>query len=177
MSGAVGEDGVVYAHNRNDQGHANRLPDLEKQYPRYGNIELILAGEYERIPLADNSVDFVLFALQIHHYHYDETNPTMIPARAESLYREVKRILKPGGTFAVIDHRAIDGASRLDGASWHRIDRETAVKDITGSGFSLVSENTCLHSNPNDDMAHNWRGGKLARGETSRLLLKFTNSK
>ncbi len=174
LSGVVGEEGVVYTFNRDDEAQAGRSPRLEEAYPRFGNIEMILEKPNGGIPLPDDSVDFALFALQLHHYHYDESTPDRRPARADALYAEVQRVLKPGGTFAVIEHKAIDGASRELSASWHRIDRATAIADITGAGFEFVSEAPEILVYPEDDNASFWRE-TLERGHTNRLVLKFEN--
>ena len=70
-----------------------------------------------RLPLEDNSVDVAFMGLLIHHQHYDEATPDERPARAQALFDEVYRVLKPGGTFGVTEHTAVAGASRAQSAT------------------------------------------------------------
>jgi ubiquinone/menaquinone biosynthesis C-methylase UbiE len=53
-----------------------------------------LMGDAQRLPLADNSVDFMVSSLSLHHW-----------ADPGEAFREVHRVLKPGGQFLVFDLR------------------------------------------------------------------------
>jgi predicted methyltransferase len=171
LSGAVGADGHVYAHQSSRRLESNRA-EYEAQYELFGNISLAEMVD-GRLPLEDNSVDFVFFGLVLHHFHYDEATPDARPERATALYNEVLRVLRPGGTFGVTEHVAIDGASREQSAAWHRIDLATAIADISGAGFDYAGNADQIHTNSDDDNANFW-GDTGLRGSTNRMVLSFT---
>jgi ubiquinone/menaquinone biosynthesis C-methylase UbiE len=56
-------------------------------------LELVLA-DAEQLPIAGNSLDFAVTSLSMHHW-----------ANSEQVFREIKRVLKPGGQFLVFDLR------------------------------------------------------------------------
>lgn len=171
FAGAVGDDGHVHAHQSSRRLETARS-EFEAQYARFGNITI---AEFQdgRLDLEDNSVDMAFFGLVIHHFHFDEDNPDARPQRAAELYAEVMRVLRPGGTFAITEHVAIDGSSRADSAAWHRIPLQTAIDDVTASGFVFAGNNDTLHVNAEDDNANFW-GDTGLRGRTNRMVLSFT---
>jgi predicted methyltransferase len=171
LAGSVGSGGHVYAHQSAGRLENNRAA-YEAQYELFGNISIAEMVD-GRLPLEDNSVDFVFFGLVLHHFHYDEATPDARPERATALYNEVMRVLKPGGTFGVTEHVAIEGASREQSAAWHRIDLATAISDISGAGFDYVGNADQIHANADDDNANYW-GDTGLRGQTNRMVLSFT---
>jgi len=171
LSGAVGEGGRVHAHQTASRLETSRSA-FEEQYALFGNIDIAEMVD-GRLPLEDNSVDFVFFGLVLHHFHFDGAMPNQRPERATNLYAEVMRVLKPSGTFGVTEHVAIEGSSREQSAGWHRIDVATAVADITDSGFEFAGNADEIHVYPEDDNANFW-GETGLRGQTNRMVLSFT---
>ncbi|GAB4541262.1 MAG: class I SAM-dependent methyltransferase [Parvularculaceae bacterium] len=171
LSGVVGPEGVVYAHQTANERFEQNREALEAQFAPFGNIVLLPTAAGEPFALEDGSVDTVIFVNILHHFHYDETTPDERPERATALYSEVMRVLKPGGVFGVVEHEAVPGASRQQTAEWHRITRDQAVADITGAGFILEAE-ADIHRNPDDDMANAWFDAGL-RGKTNRIVHRY----
>jgi ubiquinone/menaquinone biosynthesis C-methylase UbiE len=56
-------------------------------------LELIL-GDAEQLPIAENSLDFAVTSLSMHHW-----------ANPQTVFREIKKALKPGGQFLIFDLR------------------------------------------------------------------------
>ena len=81
-------------------------------------------------------------------------------------------MLKPGGTFIVIEHVAVEGSTRADSANWHRTPPATAKADITGVGFEFVADAPELFNNPDDDLMNRWFDTGLA-GKTTTFVQKY----
>ncbi len=185
LANAVGPGGTVYAQYSAGERFNQMRPGLEAKYAPFGNIKISTAEEGANLPYPDNSVDMVLMSLIIHHFHYSEDSAEKIPPSSATAYADILRILKPGGQFAIIEHRAIDGSSREESASWHRIPESVLVSDVSGAGFTLDGKNDSIHYNPDDAMNTAWFGvtenedGTTARfdnglrGKTTRLVYLF----
>ena len=172
FSGVVGGDGKVFAHQR-PGARFDRIKDkLTEHYKNFDNIELVV-GAANKIDLPDDSVDFVMLSLLIHHLHFSPDTPDELPTDTKAIFAEIQRVLKPGGTFAVIEHAAIKGASRKDSNDWHRIDPGMAISDLTSVGFRYVGSSD-IHTNPDDKMMSAW-GPAGMRGKTTRLVQKYIN--
>lgn len=172
ISGVVGPDGKVSAQNRASDQFEERREALEAQFAPFGNITIDTSVPGEPLPYADDSVDVVLLSLIIHHLHYAEESGEAIPARSVGIYSEFRRILKPGGVFAVIEHKAPDGTSREQSAAWHRISEDVMVADVTSAGFTLDGSNDKIHKNADDDLQNTWFETGL-RGKTTRLVHRY----
>lgn len=174
ISGAVGSDGDVRAHNRAGERFEQGRAALEEHYAPFGNITIDAVETGKPLPYADNSVDMVLLALIIHHLHYNEDSGEAIPPSSAETYADIKRVLKPGGVFAIIEHKAVEGSSRQDSAAWHRIPEEILKADITSAGFVFDGSADGIHFNPDDDLQNNWNDAGL-RGKTTRLVHRYKN--
>ncbi len=172
ISGVVGPDGKVSAQNRASDQFEERRAALEAQFAPFGNITIDTSTPDSPLPYADDSVDMVLLSLIIHHLHYAEEEGEAMPERSAGIYAEFRRILKPGGTFAVIEHKAPDGTSRADSAGWHRISEDVMVADVTSAGFTLDGSNDKIHKNADDDLMNTWFETGL-RGKTTRLVHRY----
>ncbi|WP_276373074.1 class I SAM-dependent methyltransferase [Chryseolinea sp. H1M3-3] len=75
---------------------AQNAVDLANKLHHVPNLKFI-QGSAEEIPLPDNSVDVVLNVESCHAY-----------GSVEKFINEVKRVLKPNGTFALVDFRDAD---------------------------------------------------------------------
>ena len=172
LSGAVGPKGKVIAHYPASQQFDTNKPALEAQYAPFGNIEITSAATGEGFPIPDNSVDMVLLSLIIHHLHYAEASGEAMPANSAKVYGEILRILKPGGTFAVIEHTAAPGSTRAESAAWHRAPEAIIKADVTSAGFVFDGAANDIHANPDDDMKNNFFESGM-RGKTARFVHKF----
>jgi predicted methyltransferase len=166
LSSVVGSEGRVIAHNSTRTTDESKA-ELEAYFAPLGNVDVVVS-DLSELSLPDNSVDRVFLFLIYHHLHLDPESAGR-PAAAEAIYNEIKRVLKPGGIFGVIEHEAIAGSSRAQSAAWHRAPAATAIADITSAGFIFAGSSDIL-VNPDDDRAHYWREGDIPRGFTSRWV-------
>jgi len=114
----VWRTGEVYAC---DISH-EMLDYIKSKSQRVNNLELILTKE-DHIPLPDGSIDL---ALMMNVLHELDGNGTL---------KEVLRILRPGGRFAVGDWKK---RPMFEGPPfWHRISEDAAVDRITDLGFQF----------------------------------------
>jgi predicted methyltransferase len=167
LSNAVGDDGHVYSQNppsvlqfregAYDKALTARLAD-----GRLGNVErsdVPLAGG----PIAANSIDFAITALNFH----DVYNKNGAEAAVEFMV-SVYAVLKPGGTFGVIDHV---GNADADNASIHRIDPALARTAAIEAGFVVEAEGDVL-AHPGDDHTK-MVFDPTVRGKTDRFILRL----
>ena len=85
--------------------------------------------------------------------------------------RAVFEMLKPGGTWFIVDHAAQPGAGLRDTEELHRIDPAIVRRQAEAAGFEYVGESRVLH-NPRDD--HTLPVFNPAvRGHTDQFVMRF----
>jgi len=85
--------------------------------------------------------------------------------------KQVFDMLKPGGYYIVVDHRAAEGAPVDVAESLHRIDPAIVKREVEAAGFVFDSESVAL-ANPADDHTLNVFDEKV-RGHTDQFVYKF----
>jgi len=126
FSKAVGAGGKVYAEEIFDDYLARTKAYAQRQGLR--NVEFVLGSERDpKLPEACCDV-----AVAIHVYHHFNYPADMLAG--------LRRALKPGGRFVVIDYYRRPGAMGPgDMALRHiRLDFDGVVKEIEANGFKLV---------------------------------------
>ena len=171
LSGAVGPKGRVHAQNTAGPRINDRIGALTEHYDQFGNISLDITEPGAPLPYEDNTVDMIMLSLIIHHLHYNEASGETMPESTARYYSEFRRVLKPGGVFAVIEHKAPDGTTRQQSAEWHRISEDVMKADITSAGFTFDGANDKIHNNPDDDEQSTWFDS--LRGKTTRLVHRY----
>lgn len=121
----VKEKGKVYAldaYPPSLDGLRSEINELD-----IGNIELVLADMTRAIPLEDNLVDVCAMANVLHGFASEGT--------LEPVLSEIRRVLKPGGTFAVVEFIKADGPP---GPSYDiRLTPEDVEKILEEHGFTI----------------------------------------
>lgn len=92
------------------------------------NVKAIL-GTPDSPKLADGSVDIVFVADSYHHFEYPR-----------EMLSGIKRALRPGGVFWLIDWERIEGVSHPFILDMVRAGKGTFIEEITAEGFELVKE-------------------------------------
>jgi predicted methyltransferase len=131
--------------------------------------------------VAPGSADVVLTFRNVHNLVFDG------PDTAPRVFVAFFKMLKPGGTLGVVDHRLPEGRdSKLEKSSGY-LKRSTVMKLATAAGFRLAAESQ-VNTNPKDSADYPngvWtlpptleegdkdRARYLAIGESDRMTLKF----
>lgn len=135
LSAAVGPSGHVIAQfgpralqRENGQGPRDLAASL-------GNTE----ASFENLGDLDaNIADVAVTALNVHHGN-DERN---IP-----VFRDILRVLKPGGVAAIIDHVGLES---IDNSRLHRIPPAQVRAQIEAAGLEIVQESDILRTSADD---------------------------
>lgn len=111
--------------------------------------------------LGVSDVDMVLTFRNYHNFD--------APSRA-ALNESVFKALKPGGTYAVVDHtrRHMQGDNE---ENRRRMDPVLVIREIQAAGFEFVDFSD-LHYRPDDELLYEV-GRKTVTGNTDRWTLKF----
>jgi ubiquinone/menaquinone biosynthesis C-methylase UbiE len=121
----VGEQGKVYALDLYQPGLDILHHEIREE--RIDNIEVIKADMTEYIPLSDNLVDQCVMASVLHGFAAEGS--------LKEVLSEVKRVLKPGGTFAVVEFDKMEGPP---GPPYNiRLEPEQVESILEDHGFSI----------------------------------------
>ena len=169
FSKIVGPEGRVYAvwpqaYARTAMGNVQTLRQLSAD-KYYGNI--VTQIQPGTTLTAPEPLD-VVFTSQNFHDYPDEFMGKGDPA---TLARDAFKILKPGGTFMIVDHTAKAGRGLGDTDTLHRIDPAAVRKIVEAAGFRFDGESKVLN-NPADPLDIPVFD-KSIRGHTSQFAYKF----
>lgn len=173
FSKVVGPEGRVYAvwpqaYARTATGNVQTLRQLSAD-KYYGNI--VTEVQPSTTLTAPEPLD-VVWTSQNYHDYPDEFMGKGDPS---ILTKAAFRILKPGGTFMIIDHRARPGRGMSDTDTLHRVDAQAVRHQVEAAGFRFAGESKVLE-NPNDPLDIPVFD-KSIRGHTSQFAYKFVKPK
>jgi predicted methyltransferase len=118
------------------------------------------------IPASDTPVDLFW---TVENYH-DVANAGGEQALA-AVNKGIFNLLKPGGTYIVIDHASAPGTGITTTNTLHRIEPAAVKAQVIAAGFKFVGESKALR-NPADD--HSLKVFDPAiRGHTDQFIYKF----
>lgn len=169
FSRIVGPEGRVYAvwpeaYARFARRNVTDLQALSGR-PEFANITV--AVQQSNVLAAPEPLDLVWTSMNYHDYPAEfmgKTDPSI-------LNQAVFAMLRPGGTYIVIDHEARPGRGMQDVEPMHRIDPETVKQQAAAAGFEFVGRND-IYDNPADakDIPV---FADAVRGRTDKFALKF----
>ena len=176
FSDIVGPAGRVYsfvpaevAHFKNDP--VGRMHTLAKE-PGRENVKAVSADLVTLQGVA-GPADVLWLHLFYHDLHTD-----LIQARgatADSFNRAVFELLRPGGSYVIVDHAAAAGTGTGDTRSLHRIDPASARAEVEAAGFVLDEESSMLASKGD---THSMKVfDPSIKGETDRFAYRFVKPK
>lgn len=131
-----------------------------------------LKSDFDAFGLPDASVDVATWFQGPHELWYIPEGTSEPLGDPEQSFAEIARVLKPGGTFIVIDHVAPAGSPPTSGGDTHRIDPAIIREMADAAGFTLTEESALLR-NPADDGLSNVFDPAI-RGKTDQAVLIFT---
>lgn len=164
---------------RRSSGLAFRA-QLAERAELYGPVETVVLDTPTTVRLGpDGSVDAVLTFRNLHNWLKDE--------RLDEVLADTFRVLRPGGVFGVVEHRAAEGTSPEAGRESGYLPEAWVIERVTAAGF-VLEERSEINANPADTHEHPhgvWslppalRGGDVDRerfveiGESDRMTLRF----
>jgi predicted methyltransferase len=179
--------GTYYAASMGANGNDGMSRMMAANAEAYGAIRLAAFPVFEatetRVP--DGSADVVLTFRNVHNWQmgYRRNNQ----AYSAEAFRQMFRMLRPGGTLGVVDHRLPEGASadRERTSGYLKVSTIRRLAEEAGFRFVAASE---VNANPRDTA--DWPQGVwtlppalrlgaqdrdryLAIGESDRMTLKF----
>jgi predicted methyltransferase len=170
FSKIVGPHGKVYAvwpqsYARFAMGNVQDMKKLSAD-KYYGNI--VTDVQPSAVLNAPEPLDVVWTSQNYHDYPDEYMGKDADP---DALNRAVFKILKPGGTYMIIDHMAKAGRGMADTEKLHRIDPALVRKQVEAAGFRFAGESKVLE-NPADPLDIPVFD-KSIRGHTSQFAYKF----
>lgn len=171
LSGVVGTKGTVVLLN-NPPYVAFAKKDLEARFAdgRLPGVKRVVVDPAD-LQLDAGAFDAAIIVMSYHDLYYVDEKDGWPAIDAGRFLDQVRRSLKPGGVFIVVDHAAKAGTGATDAQTLHRIDEVFARRDIEGHGFRLEKTWDGLR-NPADD-----RGTLVfdpaIRGRTDRFVQVF----
>ena len=170
FSKIVGPEGKVYAvwpqsYARFAMGNVHDMQKLSAD-KYYGNI--VTQVQPSAVLNAPEEVDVVWTSQNYHDYPDEYMGKDADP---DVLNQAVFKILKPGGTYMIIDHMAKPGRGMADTEKLHRIDPAIVRKQVEAAGFRFAGESKVLE-NPADPLDIRVFD-KSIRGHTSQFAYKF----
>lgn len=172
LSRAVGEDGRVYMQN--PAQFDGFLGDSVTQRLADGRLSNVISVRtpFDDLEVEAGTVDLVTWVLGPHElwFEIDPENPAVLGDPYGTFF-EIARVLKPGGAFVALDHRAVPGTPTSSGNDTHRIDPAIIIERAGEAGLELVAESD-LFANPDDTLELNVFDPAIRR-KTDRFLLRF----
>jgi predicted methyltransferase len=153
----VGPAGKVWAANGNLGNAAMQAIAKDPAYAR--NVEIV--GMPLKSLKTPQPADVVFTSRNYHDLHNRGGDPAPVNAAVFS-------VLKKGGLYIVLDHRALPG---VVSEPMHRMDPEVAKKEIEAAGFKFVKESQVLARS--DDPKNIPVFDPKVRGKTDNFLLMF----
>jgi predicted methyltransferase len=146
----------------------------------YGKVEVVRIKPPGDIVLGpDGSADVVLTFRNFHNW--------IMGGFAKNVVAAAYKVLKPGGVFGVVEHRADPGTDAKTSAQTGYVPEQAIIDMAQAAGFKLAGKSD-VNANPKDDHKHEggvWalppslrngdkdRAKYTAIGESDRMTLKF----
>ncbi len=169
LARAVGPTGKVYGQNTKFilDRFAEKPWSERLKRPVMQNVVRVDRDFEDPLPPEAKALDLVMVNLFYHDLYW-------MKADRDRMNKAVFAALRSGGTYAVIDHAAKDGAGSTETETLHRIEESEVVRDVEKAGFKLEREGDFLR-NPSDtkDWSTSPKKAGEKRGTSDRFVLLF----
>ncbi len=169
LSKAVGPTGKVITQNPAEFAYSAPAMAERRAAGHLANVT-DTTTHFDKLDVADGSVDRVLWILGPHELYYVPKGSTGL-GDATKAYAEIARVLKPGGEFIAMDHAANAGSPDTTGGTIHRIDPAIVLASAKAAGFTLEAKSDIL-ANPDDDRTKMVYDPSVRR-HTDQFLFRF----
>jgi predicted methyltransferase len=179
--------GTYYAASLGANGNNGMRRLMEANPAAYGQIRLAAFPAFDpgetRVP--DGSADVVLTFRNVHNWQMGYQRNGQV--YGEEAFRQMYRMLRPGGTLGVVDHRLPENADAGRERSSGYVKVSTVRRLAEAAGFRFVGASE-VNANPRDTtdwpqgvwtlppalrLGDRDRARYLAIGESDRMTLKF----
>ncbi|HWP94354.1 MAG TPA: methyltransferase domain-containing protein [Gammaproteobacteria bacterium] len=162
------------------RNHPLYLEKLKANPAIYDRVAVIAFQPPEQVTLGpDGSADMVLTFRNLHNWMMNDS--------LDEVFAAAYRVLKPGGVFGVVEHRANEGTDPREIAKTGYVPESYVIELARQAGFILDAKSE-INANPKDTKDHPkgvWtlpptlrlgdtdRDKYLAIGESDRMTLRF----
>ena len=142
--------------------------DLRTANNRLANVRVSLSN-FDALEAEDNSIDMVTWIQGPHELGFAPEGINLgDPAGA---FREIVRVLKPGGVLLAVDHIAENGTGLEAGSSTHRVAESVITQMATQAGLSVLRSSDLLKNSADPLTAHVYDAS--IRGKTSQFMVLY----
>jgi len=173
LARAVGPGGVVFGQNSRFilERFAEKPWSDRLSKPVMRHVVRVDREFDDPLPPEAHDLDAVFIVLLYH-------DTVWMKVDRSKMNHAVFQALRPGGTYAIVDHSARAGSGLDDVQTLHRIDESTLKKEVEQAGFELQGEADFLRNSAD---ARDWNDSPTAAGErrgtSDRFVLKFVKPK
>jgi predicted methyltransferase len=172
FAGTVGPEGRVVSFVPTEIADIkpDQANDVEKMAAAEG-LDNVHVASADLVALSDAAdvADLVFVHLFYHDFH-----TALIQRRGatpSAFNKAVLDLLRPGGSYVIVDHAAAAGTWTSDSPSLHRIDPAAVRAEVEAAGFMLAAETSIL---ANSDDPHTAKVFDASiKGSTDRFAYRF----
>lgn len=169
LSRSVGANGsVILQHAPGLMGFVGDGIDIRTAGNRLPNVRVSISN-FDALDVADNSIDMVTWILGPHELGFAPDDVSL--GDPVGAFREIARVLKPGGVLLASDHLAPNGSGLEAGGTLHRIAESWVTKMATDAGLTVVGTSDLL-KNPADPLTASVFSPAI-RGNTSQFIVLY----
>ncbi|GIS50822.1 MAG: hypothetical protein Ct9H90mP25_2560 [Gammaproteobacteria bacterium] len=133
LSRTVGSDGSVIMQNPPAfDSFFGEAVGARLANNRLSNVTLSRVN-FDQLEANDNTVDMVTWILGPHELGFEPGGQSV--GNPERAFEDIARVLKPGGVFLAVDHRAAEGSDITVGGTLHRISESLVMSLANGAGL------------------------------------------